>query len=365
MKNLSKTVLTVLFAAIIMFFAAVNDAFAQIDTQKYIPRRAQAVDRLSGSIYAYRVGSKWGIFDQYMERIIVYPRYEAIKKLSNNVFAVKLNSVWGAVNEIGETVIPIEWDSISSFEFGNNYKIEKDGLYGWYTGDFYLIEPVYTRVEPTLNKLVSVCAESGCGALKYNGDVYLPLTYQGYLMSFDDIYFSINDTYKQGVLDIFGNVLAENKYDKFPKTDHNVIYTQNNNLRGLISAHKNMVIVEPVYENIDSLSQKGFYKIKSNGKWGAVGIDGKIVYPCEYGTFEINRMMKKYEGKDRFKEQNDYNYYYTKYLQAYYRLEIEGENIFNRGALKKVLSSDNKFADIKAMGEELVNKYNLDPSKYY
>lgn len=146
-----------------------------------------------------------------------------------------------------------------------------------------------------------------------------------------------------------------------PNYPYTVIYTLNGGSRGLARIHDGQELTPPIYQNIVALEQKGFYKVKSNGKWGVISYDGKMIYPCKYGTFEINNIMKKYPNRNKYKDLNNYNYYYAKLLEGYYYLLTFGPNDRDtKKAYEEVLSADNKYPDLKNYAKKVVYENNIN-----
>ena len=128
------------------------------------------------------------------------------------------------------------------------------------------------------------------------GEEIMPLTQDGVIgWHNNDSYFSIFKNGKYGVIDINGNQIIDAILPPIKTIKNDIIITQNGKLEGLVRLKDGKTLLEPVYQNIVELNQEGYYKMKSNGKWGAVDINGNIIYPCNYGPLEIGRMVKKYQ----------------------------------------------------------------------
>ena len=106
------------------------------------------------------------------------------------------------------------------------------------------------------------------------------------------------------------------------------------------------------------MEQKGYYKLKQDGKWGVVGYDGKFVLPCENGPFEVNRKVKKLPKLNKFDAIDDYNYQASRYLLAYKYLMAD-EQKKAEIVIYKLMSSENKYEDIRIKAKELAKKFNI------
>ena len=61
---------------------------------------------------------------------------------------------------------------------------------------------------------------------------------------------------------------------------------------GMVAKSTGEEVIAPKYDKIE-IGKANYYKVKHNGKWGAVAETGKIVIPINKGPFEINRELKK------------------------------------------------------------------------
>ena len=324
----------------------------------FVPRNAQETQFLNSGVYKYRIGDLWGLYND--RGILTYPQYTEIKKL-DSMFAVKKYGYWGAVDTSGRVKIPIKWDSICAL--GMYYRVELNGSYGLVNDNGKMIfQPIYTDLAEVTPLLYSACKSSGCGLIKYNGDIIMPLTQEGILGGINGIsyLFSIKKDNLYGIIDIYGNKVSDYRYYGINQGDHNVIYTTDSKYLGLAAANEDREILSSMFDNIDTLSQKGYYKVKTNGKWGVVSYEGKMIYPCEYGTFEINRMMNKYAEGNKFEETDNYNYYYSKILEAYFNLLFYGKDSSKtQKVLKEVMKDANKYPDLQQKAKELIQKYGI------
>ena len=361
--------LTSLFTIVLMLAAAVvlsPQALAyrgikvSFDPSKYQNKS------LGGNCYAYKFSGKWGMYDRYYKRIITFPVYDDIESLDGYYYKVKQNGKWGIIDDDGDIVLSVNWDSINTLST-YSYEISRNGLYGWYSKSSGRVvqTPVYNSVSEINYDLFCVCKDSGCGiARSKDGEILKPLKYQGVFESVNDGYFVFSQYGKRSVIDIFDTVITRRPYTQIKSYDENSIIVKENDSLGLVRMRDGKELAPCIYDKIQSMSQPGFYKVKKDKKWGAVDFDGNLVFNCEYGPLEINRLVKKYPDNQKFKDTCDYNYYYSQYLKAYYYLEYLNLNgVDARSALKKVLSAQNKSQELKDKAEELINTYKVDRSK--
>ena len=257
---------------------------------------------LGKHFYKYTISlmGKYGIYDD-RGVILYYPQFENIVEIPGSYHAVQKNGLWGVIDMDGQMVLPIEYDSIKPCRISdyNRSIVQKNGYYGWINQYAQFIRPPqYTYLSELSRGLLSACSQDGCGILSIDGSVVLPLTLDGVIeRAGDEIYFSFCRNGRYGVIDKRGKLYLDCILPKIKYIDNDVIYTQNGKFEGLARFKDGKTLLEPVYQNVEDLAQKGYYKMKLNGKWGAVDINSNIIYPCNYGPLEINRMIKKYAKK--------------------------------------------------------------------
>ena len=353
-----------IFISILTVFATMNTTASAslLDMFKLDPSGLYNV-QLSGNCYAYKYGSKWGLFNKSNNEIITHPIYGAIKPLNSNMFAVLENGYWGIISSNGNIISESIWEDIF-FITKNGFGIKKNGLYGWISNSGAIVQPpVYTSINAVDKNAICVCDGNLCGlASAITGKLLKPVKYEGKFVGiWDYSYLFYLKNGKYYIMDLFGVLITKTGYSAIEDLNENVIYTKEGKHIGLVRMRDGKEIAKPVYNNIKDMARPGFYKVKQNGKWGAVDFDGNLIFNCEYGPLEINRLVKNYPDNQKYKDICDYNYYYQQYLKAYYELEYARiKNIFLKRMLKKILSDENKYTELKTKTNELIKKYNIN-----
>ncbi|MDR0863502.1 MAG: WG repeat-containing protein [Candidatus Symbiothrix sp.] len=67
-----------------------------------------------GNITPVIINNKWGFID-YLENIVVEPKYEFVRVFEYEVSRVKLNGKWGLINKEGKEIVPAIYDNIYAF----------------------------------------------------------------------------------------------------------------------------------------------------------------------------------------------------------------------------------------------------------
>ena len=252
---------------------------------------------LDGRYRAYEIGGKWGIYEESTQDIITLPVYDNIKALDgiHSDFAVMQNGYWGIVNSDGDVLTPPVWEDIYSLGY-YAYAVRINGLYGWinYISGDVVQNPVYTSVNAINNLLVCVCKNNLCGvAHSDTGRLIKPVKYEGkFLGLYKYAYWTLYKNRKYYVMDLLDVPVTKTGYSEIKSITNNAVFVKENKKLGLVRMRDGKEIAKPVYDKIESMSQPGFYKVKQNGKWGAVDYDGNLIFECKYGPLEINRLVK-------------------------------------------------------------------------
>ena len=341
---------------LLMFFLGTAYADTNNDSKTFVPQDARETKHLCGDLYAYRVGYYWGLYNS--REIVVTPMYDFIEAGNNFIF-VQQNGYWGALDNSGRVVANAMWDSIAELP-DRALRIEQQGLYGW-IGDNIIQIPKYKTVEYAGRKMFGVCDNSGCGVVHQSNTIIIPLTHKESFSYLSPGYFKLTYNGMIGVADMFGNTLLNCIcLDTVNKADRNAIYVVNpaNNLNGLLRTYDGKRIAPTKYANIVEIKeQPGYFKVKYNGKWGAIDYDGNNVFPTNYGPLEMNRMIKNLAANKKFKEQYNYNQDYQKLGKVCF--EYYGYNYLTMSSkkhLKELLNSSQTSEKIKEMVNDFLKK---------
>lgn len=320
------------------------------------------ITMLDKDMFGVKLFGNWGIVDSFGDTI-VSTDYDEIEYFYEDLYKLSKYGKYGVVNKFGSIVISLEWDSLE-FLTTDFYKVSRSGKYGIVNSSGHIdIQPNYGHIE-LLNSGFSVCMNnsSACGILNSKEEVVIPLNYNGIIKNLANGYFTVNCSGKYGVIDIDNNVILDCKYSKITKGNESVIYIQNNKLVGLADIKDGRIIAPPVYTKIQPVSQKGYYKVKQNGKWGVINHDGKIVEAVQYGPLKINSVVKSIPKNSVYEKLYSYNSYYACISNLKYMLKTGGNVIKD---FKKVFSSSNPYSDIKNEATNLMKQYSVDGTYRY
>ena len=364
-KGAKMKLLRILLGIVFIFFINNMIVMAETAADQYAPKYYDEIVDMNDyyHTHAYRQAGKWGFYnDNGKMSSNIYSDYYGF---NNKYIAVKQYNAWGLISrEHGEMVLPVMWDGLA--ELPNDFvRIERNGKYGWtrVPGD-YIFEPKYTHVDGLTGELLSVCDENGCGVLRFSEQVVIPLRHPYIFTRVTNGYFIVTDRNKYGIIDIFENTILECKYPEITKTDGNAAWIHEWDKYGLIRLKDGNTIAQPIYSKIEEIKDKpGYYKVKDK-KWGIVDYSGLTIEPCKYGPLEINRVAGSVFPVSKIKEECKYNSYKFLLAEAYYKYMSNGiYGVDLKRVLRKLLSADNTYSDIRARTNDFFNNFHLDKNK--
>ena len=324
---------------------------------------------LGASVSAYQYGGRWGLFELNTNKIMTLPIYSDVKTLPGETDYVAYtdgSGYWGIIDCKGDWGIEISqpiYETIEDLPY-YYFKVSRNGKYGWLkkVGGRVIQEPIYSEVHFIGDTfLFCVCNDNACGLAKADdGKLVKPIKYPGvFYATTTSAYLVYYSGGGYGVVDVEDRIVVPPKYKEIKRVTYDSIYiTDGGKKLGLLRMRDGKQIAQPIYDKISKLEEPGFYKVKKDGKWGAIDYDGKLIFECKYGPLEMNKMVRNYPDNQKFKDAIDYNYYYNLYLQKYYYLEYMGYRYKdNDSVFKKLLSDENKSQEIKDKTTKLMNKY--------
>lgn len=253
--NMKKVIGVIVALAVIIMFIITFTKLLQ--DSKQVPTTTEKT-----SYFSVYTNNKWGVIDN-KANIVIEPTYEEMilvpnkenpvfictydVNYENNTYKTKV------INEKGEEILK-GYTNIQAIEntnktgnswYENNcFKVEKDGKFGLvdYKGK-ELLNCAYDSIE----------AFSGVKEL-------LLITKEG----------------KTGLCNIYGKIILNLEYKEIsPLGDSNskqFIIKNDEDKYGIVGSDK-AIIVEPIYDQIASISGKDLYVVKENGNWAVINKD--------------------------------------------------------------------------------------------
>ncbi|HEY6143596.1 MAG TPA: WG repeat-containing protein [Flavobacterium sp.] len=274
------------------------------------------------------IGGKWGIIDTIGKTIVPF-KYEAIGGIWDTEFIpVKINGKWGYINIEGKIKIPATFDLASNFGDVDEYVrwiTSTDVAPVVVSNKYAVINRLGKIISVDFNKLgftqnlrtVKICNQTGF--IDKNGQVVLPFRYGSAVNMFDEDGFAWSSRFgvsemintkgefinfgeleaikgendKYGIVDKFGNVLVEAKYDEMTiivGKDRAIVKSKDK--YGIIDKNgKEIVpmIYDDIRENYDSNAiMNNMFQVGLNEKKGYIDSFGKIILPIKYDFIESN-----------------------------------------------------------------------------
>lgn len=332
-------------------------------------------------------------------QVVVRPVYDSLSYIEYGLFIAKKNDKYGVIDIDGHIIVSIEWDDLSLFG-ANQYKVERNSKFGLFDSygirlteviyddlkylDSYksiyqrnnryglldykyqeVTEPIFTSYINLDKFYIGVADEIGWGIYSYEGEEIIPMVNNWVPVRSSNIpegLLLVKENGNYGLMSVDNKIVLAPKYPLFHKfEDYGVVIklkAGGENYIGVVDISTGKYIVQTIYEKIQYLDKYGYFKVKKNGKWGAINSQGKIVYPCQYGPLEINKIVKKIPVDNAGLASIEKNKTLYQYYKALYYLEI---SYFSKAKsiIKKLFESSDSFAKEKA--EILMYQYNFDP----
>lgn len=248
-------------------------------------------------------GGIYGVID-FNGNIILPIKWDKIETISYYpvAFKVKENQKYGVINEYNEIEIPVTMDNIFEIAPYYGYGYELNGYYGLISPSFNIdTDAIFTKISGIDNDNVNVCNTNGCGIYK-DGKEYFPLIYSWEFIKtpkkLNKGYFLTKQNLSYGLMDMDEKIILNPQYPYFEsiKPYGIEIKTNINGIKrsGIIDLNTGKYIIQLIYDKVEYWDNYGYYKVKKNGKWGAINSKGKIILPFTHGPLEINRIIKNY-----------------------------------------------------------------------
>lgn len=200
----------------------------------------------------------------YSESFFNYFQY-GYAKFSEGLCAMMKNSKFGYIDKNGSNVIPYEYDDAGFFRDGLaivGKATEDNGKYGVIDKNNHVVIPF----------------------------IYDSMLYQGKRKTLADPLFCVEKEKKWGVCTLFGECLAECKYDKIITFYKGYADICQNGRYGVLDSEGNIVI--PLeYELIGLESrEEGLFVAKKDGCWGIVNHNNEAVVPFKYDNLRMEKL---------------------------------------------------------------------------
>lgn len=164
------------------FGVKIDSKFGFVDTlgRLRIANRYDSITHYQSGMAAISLLGRWGYINK-SEKLVVQPQFERAYPFSGGLAVVKKDGKYGMVDKRGGTVVPIEYDHISSGK-ENRFLVIKENAEGQQVGlvnktGSSLIYPKYDSLNDLGNGYVIISRRDKFGLLTVEGRSTIPLIY--------------------------------------------------------------------------------------------------------------------------------------------------------------------------------------------
>jgi hypothetical protein len=305
-------------------------------------------DYYNGRTAAVRLKDKWGLIDRYGNELLP-PKYSRVEWFQNGAAKVAQNGLWGFIDEIGREIVPPLYDEVGVFsedmaavafksldtkkyiygyvdktgkvivepKYGSAGEFKNGSARVWANGKERYIDKTgkeiplakYTdRPRQDEDKLIGYLArvrlKDKWGYIDHTGKEIFPVQYDELPAALTAHWFNrfkLNGKY--GYLDPKANVVAPAKYDDAPedllagKRELRMVKVSADGKYGYLSRDTGKEIIPVKYDDVPEFWEYSKVpekmKVKLNGKWGYIDLQGREISAFHYEddpcAFEKNR----------------------------------------------------------------------------
>ncbi|MES2388454.1 MAG: WG repeat-containing protein [Bacteroidota bacterium] len=253
----------------------------------------------------YRTKTSTFYYNAVTAKYIFPVGYSEAGVFNKGLAIVKNGSGRGVINLQGETMVPLEWDSVEVLYAGSQilYRVKKGGSTGLLAKGGRVIVPAEYEALAPAGERIKVRKGVRWGLLNSNGELVLKPEYDGMSSSLDapgwpEFPAVINTKKGYGLLSDNGTLIVKPLSASMAFVGMGLWKFQTGNLFGLMNG-QGIIIIEPKYEDITDFAE-GLAGFKSGGKWGFINANGIIITQPrfdEVGPFVGRVAYVKEKGK--------------------------------------------------------------------
>jgi hypothetical protein len=240
-------------------------------------------------IFTIQKDKRFGIYFEHSKQKTAV-EFESVYTDGAQFITVKKNGKYGILNYSNQQVLPFEYEGVSIMGLNTGFLVTQNGKKGWLTSKGDIVIPImYDEVDDFLfgdkfRGLYKVSLDKKYGIVDEKNNTVIPIKY-------DEIYgfgnsFLVKLDKKSGIYSRQGKEICKAEYDKFEKSiteSSNILFSYKDSAWGIIKGNE-MVLYPPVFK------QKGYLTntdgllnpFSNNGKWYQYVKDKKN----KYGIFE-------------------------------------------------------------------------------
>ena len=303
------------------------------------------------------------IFTEY-EKVEALENYDEAQNLwyEENVLKVQKNNKWGLIDLNGKELLKPEYDSIITLKgIKNSLVVEKDGLLGLVNNKgIKILDPNYIEIQKFgddyKNGYITINQDNKYGIVNISGNIILENKYEKIDNIYSEKYFVIRENGKQKLIDKESNIILTDGYDEIIQiANQGVVFTKNSKY-GLMDFEAN-TIIDAEYDKLEEINTDIFAATK-DGKVGAIDKDKNEKIPFTYINVTYNKKAGVYIADD--------SSYVSSIIDTNFAIKLIGilsEINIDNGYLKLKVDDTYKYYNFKF--EEKTNKEILVANKLF
>lgn len=296
----------------------------------------------------------------------IFTEYSKIEALDNydknnnvwyekNLLKVKKDEKYGLIDLLGNEVLPIEYDNISTLKgVENSILVQKDGKYGLVNSEgSIIIEANYKEIksieEDYKKGYITIDENNKYGVIDYNKKQLLPNEYEEIKQVYGQNLFVIKESDKEKLIDSEKNVVLEKGFDEIKQIlqySEGIIFTDSKKY-GVMNLNGDEIIPAE-YEEIKE-AKDSIFIAKKDGKYGIIDKEKNTKVEFNYSNITYNKQADIYLAEDE-----NYN---TVVLDNQFNNKLQGilsEINTDKGYMKLRVGDEYKYYNFKF--EEKSNK---------
>lgn len=259
----------------------------QVFTEEYDEIKKQ------NTTYLFKQNEKWGISSDLENINTVYDKVRMVD-YHNLIFEVQSDGKYGLVKD-GEVILPVEYDKIKGdFVYGGVLEVWKDDVLSVVNNKGKILtKPKINFVDYSKYGLTLLSTETGFGMIDNDLEFVAEPVYEDIRSFNDGKRCAVKKNGLWGFIDRQGEYVIEPKFKSVLdfSSGHDVTGVEDTAGWHLMT-DKGVFLTKYTYSEIKLLSgANNYFQVKSEGKWGMVDIDDKVVIPTRFTSIRKKRKV--------------------------------------------------------------------------
>lgn len=219
-----------------------------------------------------------------------------------NVLKVKKDGLWGLIDLDGNELTKIKYDEINSIKgIKNSLTTKENGLVGLVNNKgIKVLDTAYLNIlnfgDDYKNGYITVNSENKYGLVNLTGDTILENKYEKIENIYADKYFVIKENTKEKLINKNKDEILISGFDEITQIVYSGIIFKINNKYGLMG-YDGEIKIEPSYEYLEEINDDVFVATKDN-KQGIIDKENNIKLDYNYAQIIYNKKANIYIADD-------------------------------------------------------------------